>query len=245
MDICGSVIKKTQISDRSKEQLEYNREKYIRHQIKREFNLERDDFETSPEYRLYEETGEHLIYNKCLRIDEEWTEKQLEQNRKKYRSIIARNATRQTERNRLYTEQLREEAQRKLIHLNNIESSEKEAESEKQRDESEANLVKLGELSETTKEKKRREKELEKKRERMKQYEGLMKDQKPIQTAGALYWRHADGMLPKPLKVKPEPSTTMLDAKEKEINMQTAGGYDPTIPNRKIRGLLTTLFFKI
>ena len=94
---CGAGMKKSSLVDKPKDVLDYEREKEIRANVLREFNLTEDEFDTEEDYRKYYELAECVIYKQFNRIDLDWAERKMEENRRQNRLAIARNASKRAQ----------------------------------------------------------------------------------------------------------------------------------------------------
>lgn len=228
--------RKTQISAKSTEKLEFEKEQDTRLTLMGKLNLTREDFDDSPKYRDYEELVADILscFNKKKNID--WATGQLETHRKTYSNIVARNVTRHIENNRRLTEEIKDNDLQTIKALKIIENKAEQDLFLKKLDKEEENLVKLGELRETTFTKKKREDVTNKRKDQMKAYEGKLKNAIQLQH-GSLFWKQAKSLQPQP-KSKSS-SQDHQNTSQRKDEMLGASGYSSRLVNIRSQLLLS------
>ncbi|CCI40615.1 hypothetical protein ABG067_002944 [Albugo candida] len=147
---CSKPVKKSQLQDKTIEEINYTKEVSIRKKVLKDYNKTEDDFVTLEEYNDYLETLENLIFDLVYGDDEEKgrAQKQWKMYRQENLAVIATNDAKKAEEERrishLLTEQQRIAEERRL--LQQKEDSQFEADVERQR--AELMEVALGERDE-------------------------------------------------------------------------------------------------
>lgn len=236
---CQQIWKKTQISSKSREKLEYERQQEARLTLLEELNLTRKDFQYSPDYRNFEELVAEILFCINTKKNLEWAKTQVEFHKKSYREAIARNSTQQVECNLKLSKKIKEIEDSDIKALQDIETKEENSLLLKELDDKESNLVKLGELQETTMSKKKREDLTSKRKFQMKAYEGRNKHLS-IQSQGSLFWKHAAALQPQPVDKKKQEK-----GDDDKFIVNGATGYNRQIVTIKNRQLLSRLNMSI
>ena len=229
---CGTQIKRTQLLDQSKEEIDYQRELKVRKQVMTSFNLARDDFPDASSFAAYQELAEEVVACKLSGRDVKWADAQLEKNDTENRVRIARRAAIRAEADRRFADELKQAAAREREELRLTILRERNEMLARQLEKAEGNQVALGELKATTAALLRAENERlerERKEQLALQVErgGYMPAALHLDLA-ALWPPHQAEAQPKKHKLQPAPAGDDLDTDELRRLRRLAGGQDLT-----------------
>jgi hypothetical protein len=146
----GQQLKRTQLLDGTKEEIDYQREVKVRKQILSSFNLAREDFPDDTSFAAYQELAEEIVACKLSGRDLKWADAQLEKNEANYRAQIARRAAIRAEADRRFVEEQKVAAERGREELRLTILRERNEKLARQLEKAEGNQVALGELKATT-----------------------------------------------------------------------------------------------
>mmetsp|Transcript_3690 Transcript_3690/g.7163 ORF Transcript_3690/g.7163 Transcript_3690/m.7163 type:complete len:304 (-) Transcript_3690:30-941(-) len=163
---CGQQIKPNRVSNKPREEIEYERQVQIRHEVIEKIYLTRADFDSDKEFNDYQELAEELVWNKIHRQKTEWTDQQIADLSKRYRANIVRRRADLDAANRLFLENQREEQLRRKEELQLMILREQEELIARQLEREEGNQVALGQRKTTRAAAERLEKQLEERKRR-------------------------------------------------------------------------------
>eukprot|EP00924_Labyrinthula_sp_SR-Ha-C_P008760 snap_masked-scaffold_2-processed-gene-1.15-mRNA-1 protein AED:1.00 eAED:1.00 QI:0/-1/0/0/-1/1/1/0/189 len=110
-------MKRTQISEASKEQIQLEKERKVRIKVMKEFNLSETDFDSLEDFRKYQEKAEDVIFAFLKDKNSPWAEEEMKINREKYKEKIAINLSRLVAKERQLISELRKEKEKELAFL--------------------------------------------------------------------------------------------------------------------------------
>uniref|UniRef100_A0A7S2S831 RING-type domain-containing protein n=1 Tax=Mucochytrium quahogii TaxID=96639 RepID=A0A7S2S831_9STRA len=236
---CKAVIKKSQLSDKTKEQLAYERESKIRKEVMSKFNLIQEDFETKEEFYKYQELAEEIVMNKLNGTNLEWAEKQIAKNWQENQAKIGRRTAIKAEEMRRFKEELIADRERRKEELREIIIREREELLARQLEREEGMQVILGERKLTTAEmKKLKEKEEKEAREKDAIQQGYGPQIVRYDNNAVLWPQHQLDAQPRKEKVLVEVKKESLSAEEERAARRVAGGLDPTAAATKTTELM-------
>mmetsp|Transcript_16580 Transcript_16580/g.19324 ORF Transcript_16580/g.19324 Transcript_16580/m.19324 type:complete len:301 (+) Transcript_16580:21-923(+) len=235
---CGISIKKSGISKKSFEQLEYERERKIRLDVMNVYNLQQDDFDTLKEFYDYQEEAETLIYNKIKRINQTETDRLIVEQKHKNHDKISENRLRLFNSNREIENEIREKKLKELKLLIESDYLETKERADRQLELEEQMLVCLGELECTTLERKR---SLEREKKR-KEYESHL-------AQGGVrrnYWEWVRSQGEKQPEPMPTPGSRRFYLEEDTLSRRKiAGGYNDNEAVQRTTYLMTACLFEL
>lgn len=147
---CKVPMKKAQLKDESKEEIEYDKEVRIRHEVMSDFNLESEDFPTNEDFHAYQELATTIVWNRLHGLEPEWTKEKVAWNQKEHRAKIAQRQALRAEAERRFQEEEEVEAERKLEEYQDLIEREREEQELRQLEREEGIEVILGERKRTT-----------------------------------------------------------------------------------------------
>mmetsp|Transcript_15113 Transcript_15113/g.17118 ORF Transcript_15113/g.17118 Transcript_15113/m.17118 type:complete len:330 (-) Transcript_15113:1144-2133(-) len=245
---CGTRIKKSGISEKTFEQLEYERERKIRVDVMKVFNLQEEDFDTLKEFHEYQELAETLIFNKMNKYDEAETDRIIVEHEQKNHDKINKNRQRLAIMNREIENDLKHQRLEELKLMTDIERQEMQKRAERELEIEETNRVRLGELTTTTAERKRLlelEKEKKKFENQLAQgygHGGMRSTGYRGTSAQAL--AILKELQPKPMS-EPGMESNSYSEEEKISRRKRAGGYSDNEAVRRTQYLMTASLFNV